>query len=439
MIKLKKLLLEDESGLGSSVSSAASRANTSVQGFAQSIKNYKPRQGFFNSLKQLKSQKDALGVMFMYWFVEALNSTFTTKLRNKVSITEPDGTSNEAQLKPIFANAVKEIRDIVVNLIDKDVIERMEREGDSFFKGSKQKSANVTVRSDRGNELYLKVKKVDYKPHLDGLLKSLIYDGNESVFKAIIQDKNVKDYPITDKNIYNVIYTMLKQHIEDAIQKLKDTPEWKNFNNGIYDDGDESGKSGNTASKTAFTIENYSIDKSIGNIQSELHSSYGNDGNTILYLMLLSMENVINKYKNRSGTEVSQNQSVSFTADNYSKHFKDYAKNIMVESGVVFKEKLKIVISKDNSFRDVITNKKINISQQFSEIENAILFNSDTSLYAVSAKHFSDDDGNVNISTDKDGIATVIYNNLYPALITAISKYRKQPEYTQSTISKIKL
>lgn len=434
MIKLKKLLLEDESGLGSRVSSAASRANASMQGLAQSIKNYKPRQGFFNSLKQLKSQKDALGVMFMYWFVEALNSTFTTKLRNKVNITEPDGTSNEEQLKPIFANAVKEIRNIVVNLIDKDVIEKMEREGDSFFKGSKQKSADITVRSNRGNELYLKVKKVDYKPHLDGLLKSLIYDGNESVFKAIVQDKNVKDYPITDKNIYNVIYTMLKQHIEDAIQKLKDTPEWKNFNNGIYDDG-ESSKSGNLASKTTFTIENYSIDESIKNMQSDLHSSYGNNGYVILYLMLISMRNVVDRYKARSGTEVSQNQSMSFTSDNYSKHFKDYSKNLMVDSAVIFKEKLKIVTANDNSFRNV----RINITDEFSKIENRILFNSDTSLYAASLKHFSDADGNINIPTDKDGISTVIYNNLYPELTNTISNYRKSDAYKQSTIKNLQL
>jgi len=434
MIKLKKLLLEDESGLGSRVSSAASRANASMQGLAQSIKNYKPRRGFFNSLKQLKSQKDALGVMFMYWFVEALNSTFTTKLRNKVNITEPDGTSNEEQLKPIFANAVKEIRNIVVNLIDKDVIEKMEREGDSFFKGSKQKSADITVRSNRGNELYLKVKKVDYKPHLDGLLKSLIYDGNESVFKAIVQDKNVKDYPITDKNIYNVIYTMLKQHIEDAIQKLKDTPEWKNFNNGIYDDG-ESSKSGNLASKTTFTIENYSIDESIKNMQSDLHSSYGNNGYVILYLMLISMRNVVDRYKARSGTEVSQNQSMSFTSDNYSKHFKDYSKNLMVDSAVIFKEKLKIVTANDNSFRNV----RINITDEFSKIENRILFNSDTSLYAASLKHFSDADGNINIPTDKDGISTVIYNNLYPELTNTISNYRKSDAYKQSTIKNLQL
>lgn len=434
MIKLKKLLLEDESGLGSGVASATSRANASMQGLAQSIKNYKPRQGFFNSLKQLKSQKDALGVMFMYWFVEALNSAFTTKLRNKISITEPDGTSNEAQLKPIFANAVKEIRDIVVNLIDKDVIERMEREGDSFFRGSKQKSADVTVRSNRGSELYLKVKKVDYKPHLDGLLKSLIYDGNESVFKAIIQDKTVKDYPITDKNIYNVIYTMLKQHIEDAIQKLKDTPEWKNFNNGIYDDG-ESNKSGNPTAKTVFTVENYSIIESIDDIQSDLHSSYGNNGNTILYLMLISMRNVVNKYKDRSGIDASQNESVTFTRDNYSKHFKQYSKNIMIDSAVVFKEKLKMVTNADSSFRDV----RIDITRQFSNIENAILFNSDTSLYVASLKHFGDADGNVIIRTDKDGISTVIYNNLYPALTNTISKYRGRPEYKNSTIAKLQL
>ena len=135
MIKLKKLLLEDETGLGSKVTSASSSVKGFTKNMGMTVKNYRPRQSLFKSFGELKSKYDKLGAIFMYWFVEAFNVALTVNLANKINVQDPGGDSNEQKLKKVFADAVEVIKKNIKTIIDRHVSDEMVRQGEDYYEG----------------------------------------------------------------------------------------------------------------------------------------------------------------------------------------------------------------------------------------------------------------------------------------------------------------
>ena len=439
MIKLKKLLLEDETGLGSAVSSASSSARGFTQRIGMAAKNYRPRQSLFKSFGELKSKYDKLGAMFMYWFVEAFNVTLTVNLQSKITVQDPGGDSNDEELKKVFADAVEVIKKNIKSIIDKHVSDQMVRQSEDYYEGSKSKRAKTTIQSIRGQEVYLKIKKINYLPQLESILKQLVYDGNESVYAFIIeQQKNAQQgassnpvrYPITENNIYNIIYTILQPYILDAMKKLKNTPEWKELVHGSEESGNDSKNQGNSK----YFLDNYNRDSIFNNSLSVMKKNNGVSGFTYYYAMLHAFKKTLEVdlakkiQSNRGGV-------TSYDENTYDTMFSKANKDILNYTKNNLNKNLNEIYKQGNS--------SLNSQLQGIDKQNTLeyflqttVYDDPGSIYDIAKKDLADTKSQINVGF---GIENLVYLNVKSPIKNVMNNMTKDQMWSQSPLSKIKL
>ena len=442
MIKLKKLLLEDETGLGSKVTSASSSVKGFTKNMGMTVKNYRPRQSLFKSFGELKSKYDKLGAIFMYWFVEAFNVALTVNLANKINVQDPGGDSNEQELKKVFADAVEVIKKNIKTIIDRHVSDEMVRQGEDYYEGSKSKKAKTTIQSIRGQEIYLKIKKINYLPQLETLLKQLIYDGNESVYAFIVNESknaqqnkqsqgsgNVMRYPITENNIYNVIYTVLQPHILEAMKTLKNTPEWKDFTqgNGDIDDTDNKGKS-------KYFLDNYDGKSLFEGGLITLKKNNGVAGFTYYYAMLHALKTTFEVNLSKK-INSNQNGITNYDEKTYNNMFASINKEILNYTTNNLNKNLNEIYKQNNSS---LNSQIQNITKQ-NMLENFIkntIYDGSNSIYNIGLADLKDTKtSNINVGY---GIENLIYLNIKNPIKDVINNMKKDQMWSQTPLQNIK-
>lgn len=446
MIKLKKLLLEDETGLGSKVASASSSAKGYAGRIGSSVKNYSPKQGFFKSFGELKSKYDKLGAMFMYWFVEALNVALTVNLRAKTIVSDPGGDSNGEELKKVFEDANELIKKTIKFIIDKHVSEQMADNSEDHYKESKSKTARTTITSARGQDVYLKIKKINYLPQLEALLKQLIYDGNESVY-AFIANKgaepkqgetgtknpaantnantssNTEIYQVTEKNVLNVIYKTLQPHIIEAMKTLQKTPEWKDLSNTYH--GNRSGM----ANRSRSTLKSFDGDVMYKNW---LISSKQNNG-VAGFLYCYALANAVKKALQSD----MKSYIVRQTGTKEYRNIGEYDDQFSQDSD----QFRKFVFRNLNKNIEIIRNDNPKISDELSHISgktylsnfmNFFVYKNTGSIFEVSATELSKD-GVIRVS-NPNGIINLIYSNLLTPTNNIINIMKADELFDESNI-----
>ena len=499
--KLKLILSEDETGLGS----MGEKVTSGIKGFTGKIvnaaKNYKPRQSLFKSFAELKSKYDKLSAVFMFWFVEALNTALTVNLKNKVNVKDPAGDSNDEELKKIFADAKEVIKKNIKAIIDKHVNDELVSQGEDTYDGFKGKTANATIHSIRGHEVYLKIRKINYLPQLESLLTQLIYDGNESVYAFIVNqnpnkkggntgnDQNADNttggskattktktitntssntntvksnnpnnpnspnyqnadnktdgdngqfrYPITENNVYNMIYTILAPHIKEAMQTLENTPEWKNFQSGDVDGESNKANPENSSQK----LQNYTGSDLFKGGLDTMKKNNGIAGFTYYYAMLHALKKALEvDLKNKLQPDKDGLVSNTYDSKTYDSMFAKAAKDISNYTSNNLAVNLKAIYSQSE---EDLSNQiqKIHSQNMLRNFLNNTVYNGNDSVYAVGLTDLKEENPakeGVDINVGQN-IESLVYTNLKGPINDNMRSMQSDQMWKQSPLPKVKL